>query len=519
MKKRAVVLPLILLLSLLLCACSDGSVTVGDLPDVSTPEAVSVPEATAETESPTGVTKPPSMADTTRDSISDETPEEATASTDSEIILGRNVFVHKSGVAFWGAEEALCSALLDENGVLYDPYVEAELPDYIWSIAIVDDDCYLSTGSGFYRLNLTDFSEGSAVMEQLCDITMYDGFSIFEGQVYFLDGSDLYRLSLADASLELILSNVSDFELTTDRIYCTSTFGGLYQMPYDGTDKQLLADTDTYSHLQIWNDTAIFWGRNDTEPRYYDLYTGEYGYMALPNQNSYSSALWFIGDELLYTLSDGDVQRCDLVTGACSDEDHLYLLPEKHEGTQVGEMLYYSYASTVYWANLQEGWRDSYAISDFAVETQSQPPEDAVTSATTSTSDYNISAGLDIVQVGDMAVLSTDHFTMELPASISWSMRVVDEYTLQFFHTQAEADGYGGVFLTIHALDVGDDRYLDWPDYSTLGISNGKQYIATRPTDVQFNTTDAAQAEEYRQLLFHANLFYEFELDNPFTLK
>ncbi len=98
--------------------------------------------------------------------------------------MGRRVFVHSSGVAFWGADEKLCSALTDENGNLYDFIIEAELSSHLWNVAILGNDCFWATSDGLLRFSLSEFEQGSAQMDLLCDNSIYDGFSIYQDQIY-----------------------------------------------------------------------------------------------------------------------------------------------------------------------------------------------------------------------------------------------------------------------------------------------------------------------------------------------
>lgn len=523
-----------LLILLVLGACSDTSTEVHI--DQETGKAAAV-EASAESSAEASAegaytaqdvadmfNKPPAAETSTAPDgdapVALVLPEDLTAG----VYYGRSVYIHESGVAFWGAEETLCSALVDAEGGLYDPCVEIELPHYIWSITMIDDNMYLATDGGFYRLNLTEYNQGSTVMELLSETVLFNGFTIYDGNVYYARDYNLCRFPLDTGVEETLVSSVNDYDVTTAGIFFTTEGTGLYLMPHDRSSQTELLGTDADSSFIISGTNLYHWSGDGAYAFCYDLTTGTEEKISLDRQRYTGEYIWVMDDRLLYTDKEDDVYAHAFDDGREWELTNLYVLPDKHAALVRGEMMYYRYSETVYWLQMREDQRGSLSLSGFAEAPESTyvPAEpDAVTSATAETApaDYNISSGLNLYQSGNDAIVETDHFTMSLPADISWSLEIVDSDTIRFFHSQAYLEGYGGTFLTIHALDVGDESYLDWPDYSTLGTSGGKQYIATRPTDVQYNTSDPVQGEEYGDLLFHARLFYEFELDNPFHLK
>lgn len=526
MKKYVKTLVLLLIL-LFLGACDQGPATaqVGEGAGKAPAMEESVPEGAYTAEDVAEMFDKPPAAEASTAPDAPAFTLELPADLLEGVVHGRSVCIHPNGVAFWGAEETLCSALVDGEGNLYDPCVEIELPHYIWSIAMVDDNMYLATDGGFYCLNLTEFSSGSTVMDQISETVMFNGFSIYQNCIYYFREGNLCRFPLDSGVEEILVEDLEDYEVTAGGIFYTTAGTGLYLLPHDPGEPVLLGDTEPEASFTISGTDLYHWSGDTAYVFRVDLATGTAEKLSLDHQRYATENVWVLDDRILYTDSAEDVCAHDLNDQHEWALDNLYVLPNEHDALIQGDMMYYRYAETVYWVHMRYDERGSIGLSEFAgsgAAAETVVPEpDATTSATAEAppADYMISSGLNLYQDGDMAIVETDHFTMSLPADISWSLEIVDNDTIRFFHSQAYLEGYGGTFLTIHALDAGDESYLDWPDYSTLGTSNGKQYIATRPTDVQYNTADPVQGEEYGDLLFHARLFYEFELDNPFHLK
>lgn len=124
---------------------------------------------------------------------------------------------------------------------------------------------------------------------------------------------------------------------------------------------------------------------------------------------------------------------------------------------------------------------------------------------TVSNDGYDIAEDLYLHVSEGNVIFETSHFTIYLPGSVEWDYAVLDDTAIKFYYTPAHRSGYGGCFVTIKAFDRGDNSYEDIPDYKIAATSSDKKYVAILPTDLQYDGSDADQAEEYGKLLSWAN--------------
>lgn len=135
---------------------------------------------------------------------------------------------------------------------------------------------------------------------------------------------------------------------------------------------------------------------------------------------------------------------------------------------------------------------------------------------------YDISSGIKTRSSEGSSFIETDHFSLYLPQDISWEYKVVDNNTISIYYTPAKDAGFGGHVVTIKAYDWGDNAYSDIPEYSIAGLSNDKKYVAIYPTDLQYDSSDSTQKEEYGRMLKVAKRMdcedEELAKDNPFNV-
>ena len=107
-------------------------------------------------------------------------------------------------------------------------------------------------------------------------------------------------------------------------------------------------------------------------------------------------------------------------------------------------------------------------------------------------------------QSGGQGVVTTDHFTLTLDgdqvAQGLWQVEQVDGTTIKFAYAPARQAGFDGTVFTLKAYDWGDNSYADIPATQMAGQSGDKKYVVIFPTDVRYDPSSTAQAEQYGQL-------------------
>lgn len=131
------------------------------------------------------------------------------------------------------------------------------------------------------------------------------------------------------------------------------------------------------------------------------------------------------------------------------------------------------------------------------------------------TAGFNIASGMSVHVSEGMAQVETDYFTVSLPADLEWDYEAIDSGTLVFSYTPAKKAGVGGRFLAITAFDWGDNEYESWPRWQIAGLDADKKYIASLPTDLQYDASDPVQTEEYQRLM---NCAERCDQDNESTI-
>ena len=131
---------------------------------------------------------------------------------------------------------------------------------------------------------------------------------------------------------------------------------------------------------------------------------------------------------------------------------------------------------------------------------------------------FDILSNLTSEYDGDIEVLTTDYFTLRIPAYIELSILQYDPSSFEIVYDKAYDSGYGGHVVSVIAYDWADNSYSEFPDWIICGLSADKKYVALYPTDVQFDPSDSQQAAEYSELMeYFSHMDYESELgDNIF---
>lgn len=438
------------------------------------------------------------------------------------IIHGSELILH-NGVAFWGYEGQLCSALLDEKDDLYDFVSEGELGSKISGIAINGSFMYMTTADGLLRLSLEEAEQGQSVPKVLDDHSFSnDDFEMYDGNIYFTYGRYLYRVPEQGGESKKLEEGIECFQVSSEGIYCLNEDGDLLLLSLDGTERKTLHELGCTGGIFFCGDLAyIMTGKEDDFVYEYAPETNDVKELRLENTLSPYYEIWATGECIYYEAEDFNIYRHDLDTGEEALVEAEYDLPDHSCGYLEDSTIYYVYSDYLYWMHLDGGGsfrmhKNEVLEGSSSVSQSARPGKDAAADKGTA-GGYNIAEGLTVSNSEGQARLESEYFTLYLPADGDWAYRVVDDTTFEIYYEPAYEAGFGGNLVTIGAFDWGDNSYEDDPSYTIAGLGENKKYVAFFPTDVQF---DVRQAEGYTRMSEYVRRIDSSEeaaKDNPFS--
>ena len=155
--------------------------------------------------------------------------------------------------------------------------------------------------------------------------------------------------------------------------------------------------------------------------------------------------------------------------------------------------------------------------------TPTQAPTAAPTQPSSVSSDgYRIDAGLQEWTSEGQVFLQGDYITLYVNTEdynnglIGWEANAEGDI-LEIYYTRAHDSGYGGNLVMLMAFDWGENGYESFPNYKIASLTEDKKYIAVFPTDLQYNSEDSVQAEEYARLRQWASNIDQNNSSNPFS--
>lgn len=469
-------------------------------------------------------------------------PVRAAAADDRKegVTEGKKIFIHPNGVAFWGWDETLCSALQDDSGDLYDFISEGTAPFRIQTVAIADNYLYMDTSKGLYRMNLEEYSQGSSVAQQLFDSMLIKGFQLYDDYAYFLSGSTLYRVPVAGGDKEELATGAEDMELTNQGIYYTDEDGGLFLLEFDGSERSFVTDTPRESTFTFGSQAIYYWSEEEDSLYQYSLADETVRKVGLQQEFDPTDCVWVADNYLLYS-SGLDVYKHELSTGNEWEMDYFYGLMGKEDGLFLDDILYYAIGDMVYWDNAVTGECKKISMEDAISGDQTvtsfggdgtasgsnsgdSGSADSGAAAAEGSAEADSGSGYDIaenISIGTSegnAFVSSTYFTLYLPGDADWDFEVVDQTAVLFYHVPSREAGCGGTLVTIKAYDWGDNEYGDFPSWKIAGVSDAKKYVAIFPTDLQCDPENDQQMAEYQRLLEYVKRIDSEGANNPFSV-
>lgn len=133
--------------------------------------------------------------------------------------------------------------------------------------------------------------------------------------------------------------------------------------------------------------------------------------------------------------------------------------------------------------------------------------------------EYDIAAGMKLKDKDGIKTLSTDHFTLTLTHGDSWDAKVNSKTSITVYNTALYETNRGGKLVTILAYDTDDGSYDVLPEYSVIGKSGGKVYIAAYPTDMQYDSSNKKAVAAYMAVFEEVSRLVEDDPDCPLAFK
>lgn len=421
-----------------------------------------------------------------------------------ENVVDSSLLFYKNGVIFWGYENSLCSALLDEDGIPYDYLSEGRLSSDVSYIALDEDHIYMATEDGLVRLSMEESAQDKSYMKVLDDHDLSHGFQMDEEDIFFLYGSSLYKLPKEGGESKVLEKDIECFQLTDAGVYCLNGEGALILVSLDGKERKTLAELDSQGQLGIFLDKAYITTGDDDDYIYvYDLGQDSWEELDLEEDISPYSPVWVTGDSLYYKADKGQLHLIDLQTGKDSQCPNSLSLPDYDEGFLLWNMIYYKLAERLFWmepeGNLSQDIEIDKALSSGA--------------SASASGDYDIAQDISLRSSQGLARLETAYFTLYLPSGTGLEYSVHGKNSIGIYYGPAREAGYGGNLVTITAYDLDDDSYKDLPHYTVAGSDGSKRYIAMFPTDLQYSPETETG---YREMLEYLLEIDQNNADSPF---
>ena len=168
-------------------------------------------------------------------------------------------------------------------------------------------------------------------------------------------------------------------------------------------------------------------------------------------------------------------------------------------------------------------WGIKHNMKPIDMQPETDTETEVVTEETENTpevqADYDIAAGLKLKDKDGVKTLSTDHFTLKLTHGKSWDAKVNSKTSITIYNTALYEANRGGKLVTILAYDVGDESYDVLPEYSVIGKSGDKVYIASYPTDMQYDSSNKKAVANYLAVFDEVSRLIEDASDCPLTFR
>ncbi|MCB6200290.1 hypothetical protein [Extibacter muris] len=423
------------------------------------------------------------------------------------VIQGSYVTV-KNDVIFFGHENTLCSALIDENGQVYDMMKEAEMAQPPKAMAVEGNMLYFSVKAGIYAVNLKELDGGTCITED----SAYDGFYILDEYLYYKNGAAVKRVKKEGGTPEEIIPKVEDYAVTEKGIYYITGNEKLYCSDLAGENMESVAECRGTSSVRAYGNCIYLKG---DKLSVYQIKSKKIEELSVSETVKEESDLLITDRYIVYESAAGDTLQYDLKDK--NDKKISYVpKPGFPYCSEYKGHLYYTYASDIlYMVDLNSFEKQEFDITEGIQTAESGGAETA--------DGYDIGSNLVEKTSDGTAFVQTDYFYLGFNfddfSNGLWGCEQKDKNCIEFYYTKAREEGMEGVVFWITAYDWGDDSYGDLPDYAVAGTDSEKKYVISFPTDVQVDAGSKEQQDDYARMSKYARRIDANREDggNPFS--
>lgn len=240
MRKHSVIIMILMVACMLLAGCGGSGAGAGNSGDGTGETSAAENEAAAE-----------------------ESPEDL----QKGVAAAGRVYVHESGIAFFGYRNLLCTAKTD--GLEFSEFIpDGQMTGNIYAITVDNKHLYISQSDGLFRYPLSAFTDGSGSVSPETVLSEplgeHDHFEIINDTLYFSRNGSLHSVPVTGGSETTLADDITDFEVTTRGIYAAFPGGAVDLINLTSGEKETvgtIADGSGFtiggSNLYYWDDGTI----------------------------------------------------------------------------------------------------------------------------------------------------------------------------------------------------------------------------------------------------------------------
>lgn len=420
------------------------------------------------------------------------------------------------GKLYWICDNILCTADILTNGSLSNIGEYGRTQKDITSIAIQDSALYFTTQDGLYR---TETGKNLTNAQKIIDESYLLGFSLTDSYIYYNRGGNLYRTDISGQNKKELFSNVKDYIVTDNNIYCLSESGSFYSTDPDGSNTQSLLENSGAKKLLLYGSDLYIKGH---ALQIYHMADGSFETLSLPQSPDMEEELVITDDYLLYKSTSGTHIRY-YTDGRTPEEMKYCFYQEPPYSVYYGNYQYYSFRSdSVTAVNLDTLKYEKFGIDTKTANTSTDADTTDAAAQQTSSGDYDIASNLVGRLTDDFGLIQSDYINIVFGyddfANGLWQTEAENSTCISFYYSKAKKAGYGGLVFSIVAYDLKDNSCSDLPHYTLAGTAGNKKYIAVFPTDLQYDNTNDTQKKEYERMMEFALKIDVNNRDNPFSV-
>ena len=429
-------------------------------------------------------------------------------------VRGRSVYVHDSGIAFFGYNNLICTAKCQE-GALSEFTIEGGLTGDIYALAVYKNALYISASDGIFKYDLDMFTSGqsSAKPTVLWDkhLSEFNHFEILDDKLFFVYGTTLCYIPTEGGAKTEVATEVVDFEVADKGIYYTKKDGSLHIT--DLKNDTSLAELGGGFEFQVFRDKLFY--VDNGQVKAYSASKGDIeDYKTEQMVNEYEGCVWVYNGNILYRTEDFDVRLVTADEEKSLGDDVRY--PGKVNGFMKDNYLLRAARNTIKVYDLMNGSTREYDLDTemkSMLSQLSQPDE----KTSQQNADYNILNNMDVKKDGDITYIYGNGFLLTMPTGYEdWEIAQNEGDAFSIIYTPGKNAGYGGHLVTIKAYEPGDTSYEQLPSYHVAGRNADKVFIAIYPTDVQWDMNNKSQGERFRDISDYLQKIGEGAVNSPF---